>query len=613
MSGVVNAAKEVTGVATDLAQQTSDWATKAISDNSANIGKYTDQLVSDSDTARGMIDNFQNVANKQLGLADGASDIGQAAMTQATKQGAIQDTQLGVQQDQLAKQNQQLGNQQGQLDIQQGQLGVQDEQKQVQQKQLGVEDTQLANQKDQLGLQQDFRDDQQAQQAKADQLFDQYSQTYAPAQAQFMADAEAYDTPEKRAAAGASAQAGVGMQFQAARDAATRQLESFGVKPSDTRFAALDLGTRIKEAAAKAAADRAAQLQTEQTGFSLRDEAIKQGAGLPGASSTQAGVANQAGSNVIGQGNVANATGSLANAAGANANAAGANVVGAGNTAVGAGNTAAAMGNTAVGFGSDANQAGANAVGAGNAATGAINAATGANNSAISATSGATQANTGALAANAAGATETGAAGTLADQGLSAETGAAGAAAPFVNAATSGVNSQTAADKANYDNQIAQFKAESTNTSGLGALAGTLAGPLLKAGLAGATGGASLMPDIAGQAFGGTASSPAAGLTASDYGAGASLKDAYGFAEGGAIPMSASPSQGGQTDDVKAMLNAGEFIVPKDVASWYGEKFFQQLIAKAQNEKTKAQAKPAIGPMPPGPAQVASGPSAGAI
>ena len=65
-----------------------------------------------------------------------------------------------------------------------------------------------------------------------------------------------------------------------------------------------------------------------------------------------------------------------------------------------------------------------------------------------------------------------------------------------------------------------------------------------------------------------------------------------------------------QTDDVKAMLNAGEFIVPKDVTQWYGEKFFQNLIQKAQNEKGKAQAKPAVGPMPPGPPAIASGPSA---
>ena len=128
------------------------------------------------------------------------------------------------------------------------------------------------------------------------------------------------------------------------------------------------------------------------------------------------------------------------------------------------------------------------------------------------------------------------------------------------------------------------------------------------------TGGASLPFDaaaeIGGQAFGGSASNPLPGLSKDDYGEGASLSDSYGFAEGGAIPMSASPTNGQATDDVKAQLNAGEFIVPKDVASWYGEKFFQNLIAKAQNEKSKATAKPAIGPMAPGPPAVVSGPGA---
>lgn len=580
MSGVIAAGKEVTAMASDIAKQTMDWATKEIADNKTDIKKYTDQITADSDTSRGMIDKFQDLSNKQLGLADGAVNIRDAAMGQAEKLNAVGDTQGAIQQQQLGNQNQQLGIQQDQLANQKSQLDFQDTQK-------GVQDVQLKFQQDLQQIQQDFRGDQQAIQQKADELYSQYQKTYPAAMEKFAADAAAYDTPERRAQAGAEAQAGVGMQFQAARDAATRQLEAFGVKPSDTRFAALDLGTRIKEAAQKASADRMAQLQTEQQGFSLRDAAIKQGSVLPGQSTAMTGQANTAGSNV--------------NAAGQTAVGAGNTAVGAGNTAVGAGNTAATFGNVAnqagaVGaqFGSLANQAGANQISAGTGATSAINAATGATNAATGATSGATQAQTGALAANTGAAAETGAAGDLTNRALTTETGVAGAAAPYVNAATGGVNSQTAASKADYDNKLAEFKAEQTNTSGLGALAGAIAGPLIKAGMGSLTGGASLAGDLVTDASGtGTAK-------------GLNLQ----FAEGGAIPMSTSPSQGQQTDDVKAMLNAGEFIMPKDVTSWYGEKFFQQLIAKAQNEKSKATAKPAVGPMPPGPAQVASGPSA---
>ena len=511
-------------MASDMAKETYDWATKAVADNKADIAKFTDQITSDSDAARGMIDDFQKISNKQLGLADGAGEIKDAAMANATKQGAVQDKQLGIQDTQLANQE----------------------------KQYGIQDKQL-------GLQDDFREDQKGIQAKADELYNQYKDTYAPAQARYMADAEAYGTPERIAQARAGAQANVGEQFAAARDAATRQLESFGVKPSDTRFAALDIGTRLKEAAQKAAAGTMAATQQEKDAFALRDSAIKQGANLPGAATAMTGQANAAGNIVSGQGNVASGAGTVANQAGSLANA-----------------------------------AGANAVGAGNAVSGALQSATGAQNTAVNATTGATQAQTGALAADTAAAGMTGAAGDLTNKSLATEGAIQQTAAPYVSSATGGVNAQTGAYGQDYKNQMDNFKAESTNTSGLGALVGTVAGPLLKAGLAAGTGGASL-------AAGPITLGSAAGPTPF-------------FAEGGAIPMSASPTAGAQTDDVKAMLNAGEFIMPKDVTQWYGEKFFQNLIAKAQAEKGKAQAKPAVGPMPAGAPTVASGPSAmGAI
>ena len=62
-----------------------------------------------------------------------------------------------------------------------------------------------------------------------------------------------------------------------------------------------------------------------------------------------------------------------------------------------------------------------------------------------------------------------------------------------------------------------------------------------------------------------------------------------------AVPPEASPSGGAETDDVHALLNEGEFVIPRDVTSWYGEKFFQNLINKAYKEKQSAQAKPEEG------------------
>lgn len=73
---------------------------------------------------------------------------------------------------------------------------------------------------------------------------------------------------------------------------------------------------------------------------------------------------------------------------------------------------------------------------------------------------------------------------------------------------------------------------------------------------------------------------------------------AFGLAEGGAvpdprdvgaIPEELSPSAGGATDDVPVNLNVGEFVIPDDVVSWYGEKHMYGLIEKASKERQMAQ------------------------
>lgn len=499
MSGVVNAAKDIAATSADYANQTYDWAKDAVAKNQGNVDNLVSKITTDSETARGMINDFTSIRDAQLGVADSAADIRGTALNTAAKAGDIASQQMAVQD-----------------------------------KQLGVEDQQLANQQKQLDVQDAFRGDQIKQQSQADNLYDQYSKTYQPAMGRFMGDAEAYGSPERLAQARAGAAANVGEQFQGARDAATRQLESFGIKPSDTRFAALDLGTRVKEAATKAAAAEKAQRDQEATAFALRDQAIKQGSTLPGAGTAAENAATAIGSNVVG-----------------------------------AGNTANAAGNTAAAFGSLANTAGSNAVGATNAETGALSAATGATNAETAANQGANTAQTGALAANTAAQAGEQAAGQLGNQALATETQAIGTTPQYLSAANQGISTGTAAQSADYKNQMDQFKAESTNTTGLGQLLGTAAGvatsmyaPEIKAGIK--------------------------GLTAS-------------AAEGGAIPTLSSPSGGQRVDDVPAQLTAGEFVMPRDVTSWYGEKFLQQLILKAQTEKSKAQAKPAIGPAGPPP------------
>lgn len=62
---------------------------------------------------------------------------------------------------------------------------------------------------------------------------------------------------------------------------------------------------------------------------------------------------------------------------------------------------------------------------------------------------------------------------------------------------------------------------------------------------------------------------------------------------GGAIPVEASPSHGAQTDDIKAFVNAGEYIVPKDIVRRKGEEFFEKLIESTRKKQVGGQAVPA--------------------
>ena len=285
---------------------------------------------------------------------------------------------------------------------------------------------------------------------RSSEYYQRYKDVFQPAQDRYLQDAENYNTEGRRDQNVGQAQTAVAQNFDAARQAATRQLEGFGVNPGSTRYAALDAGTRVAEAAAKAAAGTQAARDTEATGLALRANAINMGNGLPGQSVATSGAASGAGTGAIGGSNQTLSTGS------------------------------------------------------------------------------------GAMTAPSA----------YTGQGISAIGG-------WGNTINQG-----------YQNQVDAFKANNSASSGWGSVLGAAAG------------------------------------------IGAKM---YGFAEGGAvpaqdggaIPMGASPSGGAQTDDIPARLNAGEFILPKDVVSWIGEKQLQTTIMKARQEKEKAVAKPAIGAAPP--------------
>jgi hypothetical protein len=61
-----------------------------------------------------------------------------------------------------------------------------------------------------------------------------------------------------------------------------------------------------------------------------------------------------------------------------------------------------------------------------------------------------------------------------------------------------------------------------------------------------------------------------------------------GYQPGGDVSYADSPSNGQQVDDVSAKLNAGEFVIPKDVAAFKGQEFFYKLMAQARKDRATA-------------------------
>lgn len=293
-----------------------------------------------------------------------------------------------------------------------------------------------------------------------------YESIYQPLEDSLAADAASYASPERKEREMGRAQANVAQQFGAARRNAQRNLESFGLNPADTRYAALDIGVRAQQAAAAAGAGNAASDMVDATGRALRSEAINVGKGYPG--------------QIAGTYGTALAAGTGANQQGLATTASGSNTMG-------------------------------------------------------------TPTQWGALGANA----YTGAANTM---------------------------------NMGYSNQMAEAK---YNQDSMGQWL-TLAGAGLGAGAKLATGFAD------GGAIEEGMSGDVRGLP---------TKHAIPAApDGGVVPRQVSPSGGRAVDDVPAKLTEGEFIVPKDVVSWYGQKHMYNLIEKAGAERE--QKKQSTGAIP---------------
>lgn len=126
-----------------------------------------------------------------------------------------------------------------------------------------------------------------------------YSSTYQPIETQFAQEASGWNSPARAETQATGAEADVASTFTGQRQAAQQSLESYGIDPSQTRYGALDLGSRISQAAAQAAAGTQSTLNTQATGLALQGEAINIGRGYPGSIAQSYSTASGAGSSGV--------------------------------------------------------------------------------------------------------------------------------------------------------------------------------------------------------------------------------------------------------------------------------------------------------------------------
>lgn len=139
--------------------------------------------------------------------------------------------------------------------------------------------------------------DEQNANARADRA--RYEEKYQGQEDKLLAEADSYGTAQRQEAEAGKAAAEVDRQFEAARQGSEARLASFGMDPTQIRSGALDLGTRVAEATAKAGAANAGREQAINTGRALRSEAINIGRGYPAQVAQSVAAAQQAGTGTV--------------------------------------------------------------------------------------------------------------------------------------------------------------------------------------------------------------------------------------------------------------------------------------------------------------------------
>ena len=452
-------------------------------------------------------------------------------------------------------------------------------------------------------------------QGLSNNLTSQYNNLFAPENAQLIADANSYASPARMQVDMGQAGATQAQAGDAAVKGSEQALRSYGIDPSAGRYASLDEAAAVQNAANVAGAENTQRNADIATGQKLRSEAVQVGATMPAAIANVNNTAIQANSGA-------------SNASLANANT-GANLMKLPNDFLGT-----AMGvklplqgqqsssqSTGVSHGPQPNPSSG---GSGGAGAGGV--APGGGSSTFNPVHGNEQ-TTGAAAAVGRGNPSAGITHLTPTNdpfdgsfdngfgGVTANDFTGGEGSMGIGAAGSAGDDLTTGDFNINDNPFSDSgfgQSLSGDDFGGGGANPTIGGLNDMSGADQGGGFGDISYDPSAMQNGNTAD----GSTPTDWGSGADAFSGDGggggddsFARGGAIPGASgtvppqmSPSGGRQVDDVRAQgpggrginLNSDEFVIPRDVALWKGQEFFQKLINQSRmaNSKAPAHGKP---------------------
>lgn len=118
-----------------------------------------------------------------------------------------------------------------------------------------------------------------------------------------------YTDPSKKAADIGAAEAGAAQANEAARKSSMAELESFGLNPGDVRYAGLDAGLRLQDAATRVGAGNIASRTDDALADQTNQQILAEGNALAGQANANAASGAGAGSGAVGAANTTTGTG----------------------------------------------------------------------------------------------------------------------------------------------------------------------------------------------------------------------------------------------------------------------------------------------------------------